>query len=43
MVVKNVNIMTALMVEILNQFSGGISNRSIFVLAIIGFVLYAIK
>ena len=42
MVVKNANILTALMVEILNQFSGSISNRSIFVLAILGFILFAL-
>ena len=42
MVVKNANIMTALIVEILNQFSGSISNRSIFVLAIISFILFAL-
>ena len=34
--------MTSLMVEILNQFSGSISNRSIFVMAVVGFVSFTI-
>jgi hypothetical protein len=40
LVVKNINIFTALLVETLNQFSATISNRSIFVLAILSFLMF---